>query len=270
MNKITHFSRKRPLLFAILLTLAWLTLFILFMILTAQALGKPYGEASTLTWARLAAAACTLLLAWRLGWLKASGIARLGRWQVWLIALVGLVYFAWASLYALYGKPAFDFYDLLLLPEARPILLTQLAVSLSEEFLFRGLVLYTLVRAWGHTRRGKFGALLLSSLLFALLHLLQVFTSGLSIDAALVMVVETLMIAVWWGALVLWGGSLWPAILSHLLINALPAIQGLSMPLLEPTSLAYTRLLLFSFPLALLGLWLALRVHPDLGVLTNE
>lgn len=106
--------------------------------------------------------------------------------------------------------------------------------------------------------------------MFVLFILLQVFTSGLSAGAALIMVGETFLIAVWWGALALWGGSLWPAVLSHLLSNALPAIQGLSRSLLEPAALVYTHLLLFSLPLALLGLGLALRVHPDPGVLPDE
>ena len=259
MNRISSLALKKTLLFVLLLIIAWLAVFILSMALTAQALGKPYGDPSLILWGDLATAAGVLLLAWRLGWLKVSGIARLGRWQVWLIALASLVYLAWASLYALYGKTAIDFWELLRLPDARAILLTQFAVSVSEEFLFRGLVLYTLLRAWGHTRRGSLGALLVASLLFALLHLSDVLTFQLSAPAALLLALQTFLIALWWGALVLLSGSVWPAVLQHMLVNALAAIQGLSMSLVAPDTLAYARNLSFSLPLALIGLWLAAR-----------
>ena len=53
---------------------------------------------------RLAVTACVLLLIWRLGWLKASGVARLGRWQVWLLALAGMICFACAGLYSFYWQ----------------------------------------------------------------------------------------------------------------------------------------------------------------------
>ena len=259
MKRIDAFSHKRPLLFVLLLIIAWLGVFIVSMALAAQVLGKPYGDPSLILWGDLATAACLLLLAWRLGWLKACGIARLGRWQIWLLALASLVYLAWANLYALYGKATFDFWALLRLPDARSILLTQLAVGASEEFLFRGLVLYTLLRAWGHTRRGSLGALLVASLLFALLHLSDVLTFQLSAPAALLLSLQTFLVALWWGVLVMLSGSLWPAVLQHWLVNALAGIQGLSMSLVEPDTLAYARNLYFSIPLALIGLWLAAR-----------
>lgn len=98
---------------------------------------------------RLVVTVCVLLLVWHLRWLQGSGIGRSGSRQAWLIAVAGLIYFAGASLYSLYGKAGFDFSSLIRLPAAPTTVLTQFTVGLSEEILFRGLILYGLVRVWG-------------------------------------------------------------------------------------------------------------------------
>jgi membrane protease YdiL (CAAX protease family) len=69
------------------------------------------------------------------------------------------------------------------------------AVALGEELVFRGLVLCALVRAWGRSRRGLVGSALFASLLFAVVHLTQVFTYGVSYWSAVVLTVETFIIA---------------------------------------------------------------------------
>ena len=112
--------------------------------------------------------------------MKAAGVTRLGRRQVWLLALGGMVYFAVASLYSLYGQVSFDFSSLIRLPESRTALTTQFVVAMGEEVLFRGLVLCALYSAWGSTRKGTIGSVVVTSLLFAALHLTQVFTHGVS------------------------------------------------------------------------------------------
>jgi hypothetical protein len=101
-------------------------------------LHKPYGDAMTASIGRLAVTACVLLLAWRLDWLKALGISRLGSWQVWLLALGGLVYAASASLYSFYGRVAFDFSSLLRLPDARTAVTTHFLAGLSMGFWLTG------------------------------------------------------------------------------------------------------------------------------------
>ena len=60
-------------------------------------------------------------LIWFVVVLVVTGIARLGRWQAWLLALGGLLYFCCAGLYAFYDKPAFDVQGLLRPPAARTI-----------------------------------------------------------------------------------------------------------------------------------------------------
>ena len=263
MNFLRSITTNQPVLFVFSATITWFVLLMVFTGIASSALHKPYGEATTGTIGRLAVTACSLWLIWRLDWLQASGVARLGSGLVWLLALGGLIYFACASLYAFYGKVAFDFSSLIRLPAARTTILTQFVVGLNEEILFRGLVLYALARVWEHTRIGLAGSVLLSALLFAGLHITHVFTHGTSSASALVLTLETFIVSTWWGALVLLGGSIWPAVVLHFVVNTVVALQGLATPMIEPDTLAYRRLLGFSLLLGLLGISLLLQAGMD-------
>lgn len=261
---ITNFARHHPLIFVLTLTFTWILLLLLFMGIVSAVFHTLPGDSVSLSLARLSTTVCVLLLAWRLNWLKAAGFSRLGSWQVWLLALVGLVYFASASLYSFFGKVAFDFSSLLQLPDARAAVITHFIAGLSEETLFRGLVLYALIRVYGGTIRGIVWSVLLASVLFALVHITQVFTFGASLSSALFLILQVFVLSIWWGALVVMGGSIWPAVLLHFVVNAVVAVQGLSTPMIEPEILAYKNLLWFSLPLGVLatGLLAKTALHP--------
>jgi len=256
MNTLKSFATNSPVLFAICLMVVWFVAGLVFMGIASGVLRKPYGDAVTTTVGRLIVTACVLWLVWRLGWLEASGVTRLGRWQVWLLAVGGMLYFASTALYAFYGKVSFDISSLIREPASRSTVLTHAVVALSEELLFRGVMLYILLRAWGHTRPGVIGSVVLTAVLFALLHVTQVFTHGASWSSVLLLTAQVCITAAWWGAVVVWSGSLWPAVLLHFVGNAVVAIQGLTTPMITPEILAYRRLLWFSIPLGILGIGL--------------
>ena len=256
---ISNLAMHYPAAFVLVLTVIWMVLLLVFMGTASVVFHKPYGDAMTASTGRLAVTVCVLFLAWRLGWLEASGISRSGSWQVWLLALAGLIYLASASLYAFYGKVAFDFSSLLQLPDARLAVTTHFMAGLSEEILFRGLVLYVLIRAWGNSPQGILGSVLLAAGLFAIVHLTQVFTNGISPTSALLLVLQGFVISIWWGALVVMGGSIWPAVLLHFVVNAVVAVQGLRTPMVEPGILAYRQLLWFSLPLGALAIGLLVK-----------
>jgi len=257
------FARNHPLAFVLASAAAWSVLLVALMGVASSALRMPYGDATIGAIGRLAVTACVLLLVWRLGWLKAAGITRLGRWQVWLLASGGMVYAAGAALYSFYGRVAFDFSILTRLPGSRTVLATQFVVALGEEVLFRGLALCALRRAWGSTKPGTIGSVAVTALLFAALHLTHVFTFGADLPSALILTLQSCVVAVWWGALVVVGGSIWPAVMLHFTINAMVAVQGFAVPMVEPGLLAYTRLLWFSLPLGALGILMLVRAGPD-------
>jgi membrane protease YdiL (CAAX protease family) len=262
MNALRSYATRHPVMFVLSLTIAWLIVLLVFTGIASSALHRPFGDAVTGTIGRLTITACILLLVWRLGWLEASGVARLGRWPVWLLALGGMTYFTIASLYSYFSKINFDFSSLIQIPDARAIVMSQFAVSLCEEILFRGVVLYSLARVWENTKRGMIGSVVLSSLIFAVLHMTNVFAQEIPLSSALLLTLETCIIAIWWGALVLWGGSIWPAVMLHFVSNAVVAVQGLTIPMVEPNIVAYRQLLFFSILLGVLGVGLLVQAVP--------
>lgn len=256
MNFLGTFSANHPVLFVLGLTL---TCFVFLLMVTGVAIGKlrePYSEV-TAAMVRLALAAGLIYLIWRLGWLAGSGITRLGGWRVWLLAGVGVLYFSAAALYAFYGKVAFDLSSFARLPAARGIFIKQLVSVFYEEILFRGVILFVLFRAWGHTIQGMIGSVVLTAVLFALPHFVAIFM-GVSRGAVLLLIAEACFIAVWWGSLVLWGGSIWPAVMLHFVVNLVVEVQGLKDSMVTPDTLAYRRILWASIPLGVVGIGLLL------------
>ncbi len=172
----------------------------------------------------------------------------MGHWPVWLIAMLGLVNFTVASLYAFFGKVGFNFSNLFCLPASWMVALRQIPVALNEEMMFRGLILYILARVWVSSKWGLIRSVVLTSLIFAILHLIQV-SQEVTLTSLLLLVLETLIISVWWSVLVLWSGSIWPAVMLHFVVNTVVAVQSLTVAMVEPDIVAYSRILWFSIPL---------------------
>jgi membrane protease YdiL (CAAX protease family) len=133
-------------------------------------------------------------------------------------------------------------------------------VGFVEETVFRGVLLYALVRVWGRTKRGLVAAVVIQAALFAVPHVLQAFV-GVSPLTALVNVANTFVSGLWLGLLVLGVGTLWPGIVLHALSNAAILIKGLSSPWVDPATLGYVRVALFELLLVLLGAWIILRAR---------
>lgn len=256
MKKLLSFATNHPVLFVLGALITWLAIWILFLATAAGALGRPYSESVPMTLSRLATILCLLLLLWRMGWLKDAGIIQLGSWRIWLIALAGIGYIIPTSLYSFFGKATLNASALLQNPAALTNIMENFVVAVNEEIFFRGLVLLVLLRAWGARKWGLIGSVLLTSLIFSLPHLVQVFSGGIPTGAAPLLILQTLAVSIWWGALVASGGSIWPAVLAHFIGNSVITLQALTATVIEPVSMSYQRLLLFSLPLGVLGLCL--------------
>lgn len=261
MHSIDRFAEHRPAPFAISALLAWIVLTGLIAAAAAALLARPIVDPLIQSIGTLLATGALLVVAHRLGWLRAMGFTRLGSWRAWAVALLLAVVIALSGFYAFFGEFNFRFSQLTT-PRARGILLNQLRVGPVEEIVFRGLILFALARIWGRTRQGLLAALVLQAALFGLLHVLQVL-GGNSLSGALANVLATFVFGLWTGALVLLVGSLWPAIFLHIVANASVLIKGLSSPWIDPLYVGYLRGALVDLPLALLGLWLVLQVRSN-------
>lgn len=251
-------ATKHPLIFVVVVLFGWLAAGLLGALAAGALLGTGLTSDLAQSLGTLAATALLLLLAWRLGWLPCLGLTRLGGRRIWLLTLAIVLYFYIAYRYAFFGTLATDVGLLIRLPDTYNAFLRQMVVGFVEETLFRGFLLYALVRVWGNTRRGLLAAATLPALLFGSLHILQL-ASGNELAGVLLTIVLAALSGIWMGALVLRGGSLWPAVIIHAWTNMVVNIGALAVPGYVPPTGAFVIAALLELPLVALGTWWLLR-----------
>jgi hypothetical protein len=108
--------------------------------------------------------------------------------------------------------------------------------------------------AWGSTKRGVLKCFLISSLLFGMLHLINLLSRDMlpSISNA----VYTCFTGAWFAGVALRCRSIWPAVLLHGMCNALLSLNRLGEPAPEWTPEYAAVRILVHLPLALYGLLL--------------
>lgn len=100
------------------------------------------------------------------------------------------------------------------------VALNGLAAGVMEDLVFRGLVLGSLLAAWGQGRGGLGRALVVSSLFFSVPHALNVL-AGADPVRTTAQLVWAFLLGVVFAALTVAGGTVWPVALLHGLGNAL-------------------------------------------------
>lgn len=203
---------------------------------------------------KLVTTAGFLALIWRLGWLRAAGITHLGHPRVWLITLVALVYLFFTHVYAFFG----DFsYDVAYLGTSSTAGLNTFLAGVGEEIVFRGLVLYVLLRQWDSSRWGRLSAVVVTAFVFGALHLFGLLAGRPQV--VLLQVLNTFVSAIWYGAFVVRWRSVWPAILVHGALNVVVTARALSTPGFAATADAYLLVTLLELPLVIYGIYLIVR-----------
>ena len=262
MRSIRRFAAAHPLPFVVVAPVAWMMAAGIAAYLAASVLQLPFTNELPQSLGMLVATACLLLVMWRWGWLRPAGITVLGSGRLWLLTAGLAASLVVAYQFAFFGKIAIDLSASWAAGQAQAILGRQVVVGVAEETLFRGFLLYALVRVWGDTRRGLLAAVTLPALLFGLLHIAQV-SGGNPLDDTLMTMLNCFVSGLWWGALVLLGGSLWSAVLIHAAINASFQIGAASLTAFDPSAVDYALATLAELPLAIAGFWLLLRQVPD-------
>jgi len=130
-----------------------------------------------------------------------------------------------------------------------------ISVGIAEEFLFRGILLFVLVRAWGRNRTGALRAVLVTSVVFGLIHATPALV-GEDLGYVTANLLGTIISAVWWAALVLTYRTVWPGVVIHTLTNsATLAVADIA----QQSSLGAAGSLradLLELPWLIFGLWL--------------
>ncbi|MCA9935659.1 MAG: CPBP family intramembrane metalloprotease [Ardenticatenaceae bacterium] len=261
MKAFRRLAERRPVGFAFLLLLIWVVIAGLVNGLVITLFKTSLDNPIALQAGNLISTCVLLLMAQSLGWFHKIGIAKLGVPSIWLVTFALAIYIVLVGFYAFFEDFTFAFGTLYATQESRNILLQSLLAGFVEETVFRGVLLYAFVRVWGKTRRGIIASVMVQAALFGVLHSLQIF-AGVTTDAAMANVLETFIFGILTGAVVLLGGTIWPAIFLHLVSNAFLLIKGLSSPWIDLAFIGYLRQASMESFVALICLWIVLKKKP--------
>lgn len=215
MIKFKKFAQARPFLFGLVVIVIYSVLgtltYPVHFLFPENEVGQLLGDALS----KLIIFLVFLVILQRFGWLKASGFNKFSNRDVWLVLIVVLVYKSLSWLYAFTGNLSFS------LPRpdlAAANLFLQLQTSLVEETMMRGLVLTAMIMSWGDTRNGQIKAVVLSSVFFGLIHLINLIVRPF--DVVLIQAVINTLPGILYASLLLTYRSIWPGIIIHWLTNA--------------------------------------------------
>ena len=186
----------------------------------------------------------------RFEWLDVVGI-RKPQSVAWLFIVPPLLYVITAVFYVSSGTFDLNFSDPL---RSSLITIRMLSTGLFEETAFRGVILSAMLLAWGSTKRGVLKCFLISSLLFGMLHLVNLLHRDML--PAFSNAVYTCFTGALLAGVALRCRSIWPAVLLHGMSNALLSLNRLGEPAPEWTPEYAAGRILVHLPLALYGLLL--------------
>lgn len=215
MKRIESFGADHPWLFSLFITLLFILMALIAAVVGQRWPGGADGQYAGGAIVRLVFIALLLLLLRGLGWLGAAGFTSLGRWQMWLISLPLLIYAVAVSAYALTGTLNFRPAD------PTPLVLITLFIAVAaflEEIAFRGLILHALVRVWGDREGGLIRSVLVSSLFFAAMHIVNVL-GGQPAPQAFGQAIVAFFLGIFLACLVLAAHSIYPAVFFHSVLN---------------------------------------------------
>lgn len=152
----------------------------------------------------------------KLDLLKDAGFTKPKEWKdLWIVwPMVLFAIFNGSNVF--FGDMAIDYSNPLRIVL---FILVYLSTGLLEETLCRGVILSVMIKKWGSTKKGYYGALLLSSTLFGFSHIIHYFMHHTSFLATMTQVVYAIFIGVFFGACVLRNKSIYPAIILHGIVD---------------------------------------------------
>lgn len=187
-----------------------------------------------------------VFILWRFGWLRPAGLLAAGKWQAWLVMVAASVLELGLVIRAINGQ--FQWRDLLVMVDPPAYML----VGVFEEIAFRGLILYTFQLLWGEKRGGLWKSVLVSAAVFGLGHLLTLL-NGNTLSGALYQAGSCAISGVLWAGLVLYGGSIWPVVVGHFLVDA---IGNGNLTVIQDVTWANRVIFWWEMPLLILGIML--------------
>lgn len=116
------------------------------------------------------------------------------------------------------------------------VVIEQIFVGIFEEFLFRGLILNTLLETLkrdGH--KGMVLSIIISSFLFGIVHLVNLFDTPELVNATIAQSAGAMFIGIFLGALYCRCGNIWVVVFYHALIDIIAELPGIFHHIPETT-----------------------------------
>lgn len=216
-------------------------------------------------WPEIALAAALMLILVALGWMREVGLTRWPSLRGWLLTIPILLYTLFLALLPVAllmagGDPSTTVAAMNWMLVGIAVF-TALIVGFFEEVLFRGVLLHGL-----RARLSAVASVLVGAAIFGAFHLVN-WVTGQPLEPTIAQALGAAGGGVLYGALVLWTGSLWPAVLLHGFWDAsITFLQTVitTTQTVDPTeTTAHPLMALFSFEmiygLILLAFWWRFR-----------
>ncbi len=269
MNKVKSFTYRHPLIMSMLAIVVF-TVFteaINLKPVFLNILGSQRAAYLSGTLVQGTASILLVILIASLGLLRNAGFTKPKQWkQLWLVWPVII-------LSVLVGWPFFS--GTIHLDTSQPLviifyMLVYLSTGFYEEILCRGFMLTGMLRKWGTTQKGIYLAVITSSMLFGLIHLISLLFGRITLMASLTQVLYATFMGVFFAACVLRNNSIWPAIICHALFNicsdfnAIAVNGSFGQVSTTNTTLADALSTIIVFlPLFIYGLFILRKVKPN-------
>lgn len=205
---------------------------------------------------QLASTLFLIFILWRFGWLRDSGFTSIGRGQTWIIIILPFIYVLAKDIYFMTGDFSFEL--------SHPTLLFWLGLSslttgLFEETLFRGVVLFSFLLIWNHSRSGITKSISASALLYGGIHLLLLVENPA--PQTVVAMLTAVLAGFFYGVILLHGGSIWIPIAFHCLHNVVVNLNMAGKDTVETPLISFLILVTY-IPVFLLGVYLLKKIRP--------
>ena len=263
---LKRFAFDKPVVFSILVILiAGVLTEIPFDVILASVVGDPVAEFLKVLIGHTGTGLLLVGLLFKLDLLKRAKFTHPSRWKaVWLV---------WPLLLMALLNVSERIDGSLTIDSSRPGLLVlysavNLAIGLCEEVLGRGVVLLVMLQKWGHTRRGIYQAVLVSSALFGAAHILNLITGRLPLLANLTQIIYSVFFGVIFAACFLRNNAIWPVMLMHAAVDfggglRHIAVEGSQIVVANNTLAQAMSALMITLPLFLYGLFILRKVTPS-------
>lgn len=154
-------------------------------------------------------------------------------------------------------------------------ILLNLSTGFFEEFLFRGVVTTVMLQKWGKTSQGIYWAVIVSSGLFGVLHIINFFMNRFTLLANFTQTIYALFFGVFFAACLLRNNSIWPVVGAHAIFDICGnfneiAFAGNFGQIHQTTWNEAMVTVIITLPLFIYGLFILRKVKPSNQNIVNE